>query len=254
MSAPVNFAFDDHLVRVVDQDGEPWFVAADVCSALCIKQASRAVERLDADEKGVTLTHTLGGPQKMQVISESGLYCLVMRSRAAVKPGTVPHRFRRWVTCEVLPSVRKTGQYAAPTSFRARLPGQADSLEQALSACREVRITWGRAAAQRYWTESDLLNLYNPEEDADDLSETPVRLFLQEKCRVTGNSSDWVLSRDLVDGVAELIFERGLRPMGRREIGNALKALSRVYVSPSGAARFWWGKRSTTGYLGIVML
>ena len=111
--SPFNFEGKD--VRVIaDKDGgEPWFVAADVCAALGISNGRDALTKLDADEKGVGSTDTPGGTQQVSVISESGLYALILRCRDAMTPGTVPHRFRKWVTSIVLPSVRKTGSYEA---------------------------------------------------------------------------------------------------------------------------------------------
>jgi len=67
---------------------------------------------LDSEEKGVHSTHTPGGQQELTVIFESGLYTLILRCRCAVTPGTIPFRFRKWVTSEVLPSIRKAGSYS----------------------------------------------------------------------------------------------------------------------------------------------
>ncbi len=94
-------------VRVIEREGEPWFVAADVCRALEIAQPTRACERLDEDEKGVSSIHTLGGEQELLIVSEPGLYSLVMGSR---KPEA--KAFQRWITHEVIPSIRKHGAYA----------------------------------------------------------------------------------------------------------------------------------------------
>jgi prophage antirepressor-like protein len=106
------FLFEgENLVRVVMRDGNPWFVAADVCKVLGIKNSRDALEKLDDDEKGVALTDTLRGPQEVSIVSEGGLYTLVLRSRDATKQGTVPHRFRRWITGEVIPQIRQTGGY-----------------------------------------------------------------------------------------------------------------------------------------------
>lgn len=106
------FKFESRTVRVVtDNKGEPWFVAADVCSALTIANSSDAVSRLDDDEK-MTIGHPESRPgqgaQELNIINESGLYSLVFASR---KPET--KRFKKWVTGEVLPSIRKTGSYLA---------------------------------------------------------------------------------------------------------------------------------------------
>lgn len=113
---PLSFKFGLCGIRVVMIDGEPWFVATDVCIALGIDRT--AIRRLDDDEKGVYLMHTPGGEQKIAIVSESGLYILILRCRDAVKPGTVPHRFRKWVTSEVLPSLRKTGSYSDPLQVK----------------------------------------------------------------------------------------------------------------------------------------
>ena len=112
MNAITPFLFDDNqILRTIDRDGDPWFVAVDVCRCLGIKQTTYAVENLDEDEKGVGSTHTLGDQQDTTIVSESGLYTIILRSRKATTPGTVQHRFRKWVTGEVLPTIRKTGSY-----------------------------------------------------------------------------------------------------------------------------------------------
>ena len=95
-------------VRVSTQDGEPWFVAKDVCDALGISKYRDAVSRLDADERGSVLVDTLGGAQEANTVSEPGFYKLVMRSR---KPEA--KAFQRWVTHEVLPAIRRDGGYMA---------------------------------------------------------------------------------------------------------------------------------------------
>ena len=97
-------------VRVVMRDGEPWFVAKDACDCLELTNVSKACQTLDEDEKGITKSYTLGGSQDMMLISESGLYTLIMRSN---KPEAKV--FRKWVTSEVLPSIRKTGGYGIRT-------------------------------------------------------------------------------------------------------------------------------------------
>lgn len=88
------------------EDGEPMFVAKDVCAALEVKNSRDALARLDDDEKGVVLTDTPGGEQQMQAVNEAGLYVLVLSSR---KPEA--HVFKRWVTHEVLPALRRDGGY-----------------------------------------------------------------------------------------------------------------------------------------------
>ncbi|MBW5930452.1 anti-repressor protein [Klebsiella michiganensis] len=109
---PSIFNFEsDSAIRAIMIDGNPWFFASDVCRAIGIANHRDAVRKLDDDEKGVGSTDTLGGEQESVIISESGLYTLILRCRDAVTPGTIPYRFRKWVTGEVLPQIRKTGRY-----------------------------------------------------------------------------------------------------------------------------------------------
>lgn len=106
------FNFENQSIRTIAINNEPWFIAKDLCDAINISNYRDAIERLDEDEKGVALTDTLGGKQEMAVVSESGMYTLILRCREAVKKGSIPHRFRKWVTAEVLPQIRKTGSYS----------------------------------------------------------------------------------------------------------------------------------------------
>ena len=103
---PFNFDFNGHHLRAFNIAGEPWLIAKDVCKSLELGNVSRAVETLDSDEKGMITTHTLGGPQKLLTVNESGLYELVFKSR---KPDA--KAFRKWVTSVVLPVLRKDGMY-----------------------------------------------------------------------------------------------------------------------------------------------
>lgn len=105
------FVYCGNQLRTVTIDGSPWWVAKDVCDILEHTNSRMAVDRLDDDEKGVSTVDTLGGPQEMQVVNEPGLYALIMTSR---KPEAKD--FRRWITHDVIPSIRKTGSYGAPSS------------------------------------------------------------------------------------------------------------------------------------------
>jgi prophage antirepressor-like protein len=107
-NAIVPFDFEGKNVRIINRDANPWFVLADVCRALEIEKADRAASRLDDDEKGAHSVSTPGGVQQMTVINESGLYSLILTSRKESAK-----RFKKWVTSEVLPSIRKTGSYSA---------------------------------------------------------------------------------------------------------------------------------------------
>jgi hypothetical protein len=110
-------------IRTTTVDGEPWFVAVDVCRALEVGNSRQAVARLDDDEKGVISTDTLGGRQDVSIINEPGLYTLVLGSR---KPEA--KAFKRWITHEVLPSIRKTGAYATDSRLM--------EAAQLLASCR----------------------------------------------------------------------------------------------------------------------
>lgn len=132
-------------VRVVTRDGEPWFVAADVCRALEVGNSRQALTRLDEDEKGVILTDTPGGKQEMSIVNEPGLYSLVLGSR---KPEA--KAFKRWVTHEVLPSIRKNGMYATPMTVEKMIedPDYAISLLQRVKDERLKRMEAERARAE----------------------------------------------------------------------------------------------------------
>ena len=122
------FNFDGEEIRVShDEQGNPWFVANDVCAVLEIVNSRDALTRLDDDEKGVVSTYTLGGEQEQSSINESGLYSLVLSSR---KPEA--KRFKKWVTAEVLPTLRKTGSYTmqVPTTLSGALRLAADQAER----------------------------------------------------------------------------------------------------------------------------
>ena len=104
-----SFSFENFPVRAINRDGEIWFVAADVCAVLDIKNPSDAIKALDDDEYtsfNLGYSGTRGNPN-VNIINESGLYALILRSR---KPEA--KRFRKWVTSEVLPAIRKTGAYS----------------------------------------------------------------------------------------------------------------------------------------------
>jgi len=116
-------------VRMVMQDGEPWWVLADVCRVLEIRNSRDAANRLDDDEKGVGQIDTPGGPRQMTVINESGLYSVILRSD---KPEA--KAFKRWITHEVLPSIRRTGTYSVNQGHQEKLLPLAPALPRSKSA------------------------------------------------------------------------------------------------------------------------
>lgn len=159
------FQYHDRELRTLQKDGEPWFVLRDVCNVLGLTTPARVAERLDDDEKGVSLIHTPGGPQDTTIINESGLYAVILRSD---KPEAKP--FRKWVTSQVLPSIRKHGGYLAgqeglspdQLTEQALLVAQRTLEEQSarLSALQAenrkllAALPWGPPA--HLWSPSDL--------------------------------------------------------------------------------------------------
>lgn len=109
MSIVQAFTYQDQPVRTITVDGQPGFIANDLCSVLELTNPRQTLTYLDDDEKGVTTNDTLGGAQQMAYVTEAGMYSLVLRSR---KPEA--KMFKRWITHDVLPQIRKTGAYAAP--------------------------------------------------------------------------------------------------------------------------------------------
>jgi prophage antirepressor-like protein len=105
--AEFRFPETGHAVRVARVGGEPWFVAADVAAILALGNIHSSLALLDDDERGLQTLETPGGPQQVAIVSEAGLYSLVLRSR---KPEA--KALKRWVVHEVLPAIRRTGSYA----------------------------------------------------------------------------------------------------------------------------------------------
>lgn len=137
------FSYEGNSVRtILDEHGDPWWVAKDVCSILEIKDVSNAVngnpsrneEGLDEDERDTYSVSTPGGKQKMLCVNEYGLYSLVFKSR---KPEA--KAFKRWITHEVIPSIRKTGSYSVPNEEKPR-PQFNFKYQERLHLNRNVRI------------------------------------------------------------------------------------------------------------------
>lgn len=146
----IPFVFEDQLVRIITREGEPWFVLADLCRVLNLANPSKVAADLDADEVNtLTISEGIRGNPEKNIVSESGLYSLVFKSR---KPEA--KQFRKWVTSEVLPTLRRTGRYEMPAEprpiFEEDMPLQALSLK--LSLVKEARLTFGVSASRRMWS------------------------------------------------------------------------------------------------------
>lgn len=127
-------------VRVFERNGEAWFIAKDICEVLGYSNPRKAVaDHVDEEDKGVTICDTPGGKQELTIINESGLYSLILRSN---KPEA--KKFKRWITSEVLPAIRKTGMYLSDYAL----------IEKRLSETRKqavAAITYLLNKKSEYW-------------------------------------------------------------------------------------------------------
>lgn len=224
-----SFGFEGQTVRALEQDGCPWFVAQDVCGCLELTNPSKALQSLDEDEKGITNTDTLGGSQQVLIISESGLYALIFRSR---KPAAA--RFRKWVTGEVLPALRQTGHYElAPANDGGELlaldqPDDVERIKVKLTLVREARYVYGRKVARSVWERVGLPDVRTPAPPGlmlavRDHASEDVGLWLEERCVLeTGARTQ---ATELYEDYCDFCRERGLKCETQRNFGGQLQAL-----------------------------
>ena len=186
------FDFNNNQVRIVNIDGDVWFVGKDVCDVLEINDPNSAYRRLKDYEKGVDSIPTLGGNQSMTVISESGLYRLVLTSR---KPQAEP--FQDWVCQEVIPQIRKTGAYSVPQ--QPELPPEDRAVKVAHSIAH-IQDVLGNQPRLAQFLVDQALNAYPHAKNQ--LSGTPLR------------------------GVAEIAEEMGfdINHKNRSQLGKFVKA------------------------------
>lgn len=190
-------------IRTIEADGAPWFVGRDVAAALGYQNPQRAIrDHVDEEDKGVTEMVTPGGRQAVPIINESGLYSLIMSSKL---PGA--KRFKRWVTSEVLPSIRKSGLYATEKTVDAIL-ADPDVGIRLLTSLKEER-------ARRQQLESQA------RENA------PKVLFHD----AVGASDDTILIRDL----AKLLAQNGVPNMGGTRLFSWLR--DNGYLCKEGKSR-----------------
>lgn len=152
MTALIPFAFEDHLVRIHDRNGDLWFVAKDVCAVLGLVNSRKATADLDEDERDcVTISDAIGRDRETTIISEPGFWKLIQRSR---KPEA--KRLDRFVRHEVLPQIRKTGRYdpALPAERRDEDDWSADEARINLAKVAEYRKIYGPKAAR--WKAQEL--------------------------------------------------------------------------------------------------
>lgn len=133
-----SFTFEDQQIRALTTEGEPWFVGKDVAEVLGYSNSRKAIaDHVDSEDKGVTKCYTLGGTQQIAIINESGLYSLILSSKLPKAK-----EFKRWVTSEVLPTIRKHGAYMTPAKIEEVLtdPDTIIQLATQLKQEREGRL------------------------------------------------------------------------------------------------------------------
>jgi anti-repressor protein len=168
LPALTSHIFENKPVRVTtDENGDPWFVAVDVCRILELDNVTAALRILDADEKGLTTNKTPGGDQSVNSISEPGLYKLLGRSR---RPEA--KRFDRWVRHEVLPSIRKNGSYSVPLTREQQL-ANAVLLSQDIIKEQAEQISVMEPKADFYDKFADADGLYGLQNAARVLGQPP---------------------------------------------------------------------------------
>lgn len=193
------FTYNSNEVRTVEMNGEPWFVLKDVCEVLGMDstQLKKVADRLEADEKGRTQITTPGGMQESWVINESGLYNVILRSD---KPEAKP--FRKWVTSEVLPSIRKHGGYIAGQEQLTpqELMAKALLVANKTLADREARISELTAQNSQLAVDKQIMQ---PKADYfDDLVDRNLLTNFRETAKELGIKPkafvDWLLSKKYI--------------------------------------------------------
>lgn len=171
--------FDE--VRTTIQDGEPWFVAADVCRVLGITNSRNAVSRLDDDEKGVHSMDTPSGTQNMSIINESGVYSIIFTSR---KPEA--KAFKRWVTHDVLPTLRKQGYYSTMSdeelfdTLNKKVHGNDSYMASLATAALDKRWNDRMARCGALWNEHGLDWKYISYDGKDDYQKAFDKIWYEE--------------------------------------------------------------------------
>lgn len=223
------FDFNERAVRCIMKDGEPWWVAKDVCDVLGIGNPSEALRGLDDDERSTLRisegTSPTGGNPNMNIISESGLYTLILRSN---KPEA--RSFRRWVTHEVLPTLRKTGHYSIDENLMRLIKLSRGNVSKAFME-RLVSKAAGFSEVH-----ADL-----PEERRGDPKlEALILRFVEEECEQAPEKK--VSRQDFYRAFQRWCVRERVRPLPTRSLTTrAINAASLFPVSMSRGVRFWVG-------------
>lgn len=233
------FDFNERAVRCILKNGEPWWVAKDVCDILGLSNPSEALRGLDDDERNtLRISEGIRGNPEMNVINESGVYTLVMRSN---KPEA--RAFRRWVTHEVLPTLRRTGVYGVDEDLLRLVElarghvGRKVMSRLVLKAAGLDRATW----VQMEQMEQDIKktrHLHRQRAEAE--REALVRRFIEEECRLEPEAK--VSRQDFYRAFQRWCVRERVRPLPTRSLTTrTINAASLFPVSSSRGVRFWVG-------------
>ena len=216
------FDFNERAVRCIMKDGEPWWVAKDVCEVLELSNPTMALEGLDEDER---TKFCLGRQGDANIISESGLYTLILRSN---KPEA--RSFRRWVTHEVLPTLRKTGHYSIDENLMRLIKLSRGNVSKAFME-RLVSKAAGFSEVH-----ADL-----PEERRGDSKlEALILRFVEEECEQDPEKK--VSRQDFYRAFQRWCVRERVRPLPTRSLTTrTINAASLFPVSSSRGVRFWVG-------------
>ncbi|MBD3762438.1 MAG: hypothetical protein IE929_16970 [Rhizorhabdus sp.] len=229
----LSFSFEGTQLRAFEEGEESWFVAQDVCSLLGIVNVSDALLKLDDDEKGLVTSDTLGGRQQLLIVSESGLYVLIFRSRKQEAK-----RIRKWVTQEVLPTIRKTGRYElaandadegskgviSSDTLGLDSPDDIERMRVKIALIREARHAYGPKSARGLWEAIGLpdvqrIDLGVGTLTADDLDPT-VRDWIEARCSL--DPSCRTKSTALYNDYRDWCKEREEMPLAQQAFGRFL--------------------------------
>lgn len=233
---PLIFPETNKRVRIVMIDGAPWWVARDVCNVLQMERPDAALRGLDEDEKGAHSVSTPGGEQRMSVINESGLYSMILRSRKAEAKA-----FKKWITGEVLPEIRRTGGYGqdkhrfdTPQTFGDALLLAAQQWEELEAAKKELEAAAPKVEAADAYFASEKFLLVREAAKLLGLREKQLRTLLLERGFIFRHRNAY---GDSYYDVTARYADAGLlatRVYSRMQDDGGARTTYTVYVTPKG--------------------
>ncbi|WNI17601.1 phage antirepressor [Actinacidiphila sp. ITFR-21] len=233
---PLVFPETNKCVRVLMINGAPWWVARDVCSVLEMERPDAALRGLDDDEKGAHTVSTPGGDQRMSVINESGLYSMILRSRKAEA-----RAFKKWITGEVLPEIRRTGGYGAdkaafdtPRTFGDALLLAAAQWEELEATKKQLEAAAPKVEAADAYFASEKYLLVREAAKLLGLREKGLRTLLLEKGFIFRHRNAY---GDSYYDVAARYADAGLfatRVYSRMQDDGGARTTYTVYITPKG--------------------